>query len=221
MSVNMDCKLCNNDKESMNHVFLHCIWTWKLWTTSMNWWNMVFCSNGDIKGWWENWVGMVPSTKYLRAWKVTFYAVVWTVWESRNQDVFSDKETNVWKAIDMVKFRVAWWFKHHSKGSKETLTDMLLNIKELCVDGKPIKKIRRADWIPPNSNLKFNVDGSVLGNPDPARIGGVLRNCDAKVLCLFVVCVFVFTAFGFSFAGCVAVVRLVVAFFWLVLGSLP
>ncbi|KAK2640308.1 hypothetical protein Ddye_028103 [Dipteronia dyeriana] len=115
-----------------------------------------------------------------------FYAVVWTVWESRNQAVFSDKETNVWQTIDMVKFRLAWWFKHHSKGSKETLTDMLLNIKELCVDGKSIKKIRRADWIlPTNSDLRFNVDGSVLRNLGPAGIGGVLRNCDGKVLCMF------------------------------------
>ncbi|KAK2648312.1 hypothetical protein Ddye_015801 [Dipteronia dyeriana] len=186
MSVDMDCKLCNNGKESMNHVFLYCIWTWKLWTTCMNRWNVVFCSNGDNKGWWENWVGMVPATKYLRAWEVMFYAVVWTVWESRNQVIFNDKETNVWQAIDIVKFRVAWWFKHLSKGSKETLTYMLLNIKELCVDGKPIKKINKADWIPPaNSNLKFNVDGSVSGNPGPAGIGGVLRNFDGKVLCMF------------------------------------
>ncbi|KAK2635640.1 hypothetical protein Ddye_030432 [Dipteronia dyeriana] len=28
-------------------------------------------------------------------------------------------------------------------------------------------------------------DGSVLGNPGPAGIGGVLRDCDGKVLCMF------------------------------------
>ncbi|KAK2644270.1 hypothetical protein Ddye_019465 [Dipteronia dyeriana] len=117
----------------------------------------------------------------LWIWIVSFATM-----ESRNQAVFGDKETNVWQAIDMVKFQVAWWFKHHSKGSKETLTDMLLNIKELCVDGKSIKKIRRADWIPPtNSDFKFNEDGSILGNLGPVGIGGVLRNCDGKLLCMF------------------------------------
>ena len=42
------------------------------------------------------------------------------------------------------------------------------------------------DWIPPEPNsLKFNVDGSVMGKPGPAGIGGVLRDENGKVLCLF------------------------------------
>ncbi|KAK1549737.1 hypothetical protein Q3G72_006906 [Acer saccharum] len=36
-----------------------------------------------------------------------------------------------------------------------------------------------------NSDLKFNVDGSALGKPGPARIGGVLRDSKGKVLCMF------------------------------------
>ncbi|KAK3199005.1 hypothetical protein Dsin_022420 [Dipteronia sinensis] len=67
------------------------------------------------------------------------------VWEIRNQAVFNAKEANVLQAIDMVKLQVAWWFKHYSKGSNETMTTMLLNIKEICMDSKPNKKHRRAD----------------------------------------------------------------------------
>jgi ribonuclease HI len=36
----------------------------------------------------------------------------------------------------------------------------------------------------PNS-LFFNVDGSVLGSPGPAGIGGVLRDHMGKILCVF------------------------------------
>ncbi|KAK3222286.1 hypothetical protein Dsin_009311 [Dipteronia sinensis] len=152
----------------------------------MSWWKVECCSNGDIKGWWESRAGMVPSTKYLKVWEVLFFTVVWTVWEARNRAVFNAKEANVLQAIDMVKFWVAWWFKHHSKGSKETLTAILLNVKEICVDSKPIKRHMRTDWIPPTStDLKFNVDGFALGKPGPAGIGGVLRDCDGKVLCMF------------------------------------
>ncbi|KAK2654416.1 hypothetical protein Ddye_014272 [Dipteronia dyeriana] len=42
------------------------------------------------------------------------------------------------------------------------------------------------DWNPPAEvHFKFNVDGSVLGKPEPAGAGGVLRDFNGKILCLF------------------------------------
>ncbi|KAK3230651.1 hypothetical protein Dsin_002532 [Dipteronia sinensis] len=38
------CPLCNNGIESINHLFLHCHWTWDLWTRCMGWWNVSSCS---------------------------------------------------------------------------------------------------------------------------------------------------------------------------------
>ncbi|KAK2640203.1 hypothetical protein Ddye_027998 [Dipteronia dyeriana] len=81
-----------------------------------------------------SWVGSIPKPSYGRAWGVLFNAVIWTIWESRNNVVFRDIMTNSSQAMEMVKFRMAWWFKHHGSGSIEMLTDMLFNIKGLCVD---------------------------------------------------------------------------------------
>ncbi|KAK3231064.1 hypothetical protein Dsin_002945 [Dipteronia sinensis] len=40
--------------------------------------------------------------------------------------------------------------------------------------------------VPPMSDrLKFNVDGSAIGKPGPAGVGGVLRDSNGKVLCMF------------------------------------
>ncbi|KAK2638655.1 hypothetical protein Ddye_026450 [Dipteronia dyeriana] len=36
-----------------------------------------------------------------------------------------------------------------------------------------------------NESLKFNVDGSLRGNPGPAGIGEVLRDSRGKIICLF------------------------------------
>ncbi|KAK2635837.1 hypothetical protein Ddye_030629 [Dipteronia dyeriana] len=42
------------------------------------------------------------------------------------------------------------------------------------------------DWNPPaEEHFKFNVDGSVLGKLGPAGAGGVLRDFNEKILCLF------------------------------------
>ncbi|KAK3170526.1 hypothetical protein Dsin_000142 [Dipteronia sinensis] len=59
-------------------------------------------------------------------------------------------------------------------------------MKDLCVDSKKMKNNRIVDWKPPAfDNLKFNVYGSVVGKPGPAGVGGVLRDFNGKILCLF------------------------------------
>ncbi|KAK2646243.1 hypothetical protein Ddye_021438 [Dipteronia dyeriana] len=129
---------------------------------------------------------MCPKQNSLRAWSSLFYVVVWTVWESRNICVFEEKEVSIVYASDLVKFRVGWWFKHHGHGSQEAITSILLNISEVCVDRRKCSVCPKQVWFPPYVNgLKFNVDGSSRGKPGLAGIGGVLRNENGRVLCLF------------------------------------
>ncbi|KAK3219761.1 hypothetical protein Dsin_013731 [Dipteronia sinensis] len=102
-----------------------------------------------------------------------------TVWESRNSHIFEGKVVTLDYATDLVKFRVGWWFKHHSKGTLEPITAILLNFSDICVDKRKVKHYQKGLWCPPGVNgLKFNVDGSSRSKPGPAGIGGVLRNSD-------------------------------------------
>ncbi|KAK3175425.1 hypothetical protein Dsin_032739 [Dipteronia sinensis] len=103
-----------------------------------------------------------------------------------NQLVFEGKSLSVEQAKDNVKFKVTWWFKYHEKESKDTITSLLLNIKELCIDDRTGKHIKNDKWTPPAfNNLKFNIDGSAKGKPGLAGIGGVLRDHKGRVLCSF------------------------------------
>ena len=87
---------------------------------------------------------------------------------------------------DLIKFRVAWWFKHHGKGFSDPITTLVLNIRDCCKDAKPPKTTKKDSWIPPDFNsLKFNVDGSARDSLGLAGIGGVLRDFKGKVLCTF------------------------------------
>ena len=96
--------------------------------------------------------------------------IVWTIWEVRNQNTFKDVQLDFVRAVDMVRFRVGWWFKYHGAGSKEPITVILLNIKEMCTDNSNKKK-SKGSWNPPlGRGLKFNVDGSALGKPGMASI---------------------------------------------------
>ncbi|KAK3229324.1 hypothetical protein Dsin_001205 [Dipteronia sinensis] len=136
--------------------------------------------------WWTGLVGLCHSIKSERAWRVLFFAVTWTIWETRNNKIFKDGEVNAAHAEDMIRFRVAWWFKFLSGGSTDPVTLILLNIADHCTDSKKRKFPNRLEWFPPNKDvLKFNVDGAARETVGPAGIGGVLRNYQGKVCCIF------------------------------------
>ncbi|KAK0599556.1 hypothetical protein LWI29_006326 [Acer saccharum] len=181
-----DCPMCGEAEESIDHLFLNCKWAWNLWGSCMNWWNISSCSTNSLLDWWLNWPNLCNLNSAARAWSALFFAMTWTIWEARNERVFKDVSISFEKAVDMVKFRVGWWFKYIGKGSKEPITLILLNIAERCVDVKTPKLPKHKDWMSPKPELlKFNVDGSARGVPGHAGVGEVLRDCRGRVLCVF------------------------------------
>ncbi|KAK4848903.1 hypothetical protein QYF36_018453 [Acer negundo] len=111
---------------------------------------------------------------------------MWWAAEHRNHVVFKNGSSDVEAASDLIKFRVAWWFKHHRKGSSDPVTSLILNIKDCCKDSNRTLRNKNEAWIPYDIvSLKFNMDGAARGSLGPAGIGGVLRNSNRKVLCSF------------------------------------
>ena len=42
------CVLCEDNEEDINHLFLHCNWTWNLWLKCMRWWGVYCCPSLSI-----------------------------------------------------------------------------------------------------------------------------------------------------------------------------
>ncbi|KAK3200010.1 hypothetical protein Dsin_023425 [Dipteronia sinensis] len=136
--------------------------------------------------------GCCPDAKYGRVWSTLFNAVVWTIWEARNKVVFRNEPVEIDFFVDLVRFRVAWWFKHHGRGSTVPITILIENVGIACIDIKSVNSFKAADsvnkkvWSPPEKGaLKFNVDGAATKGPNRAGIGGVLCNFKVVVLCSF------------------------------------
>ncbi|KAK3223555.1 hypothetical protein Dsin_010580 [Dipteronia sinensis] len=102
--------------------------------------------------------------------------------EAINQLIFKGTYVNLGIATKMVKFRVAWWFKHCGRGLKDPVSLTMLNIKDLCIDHYSDKRSKHEEGWAPSSldSLKFNVDGSARGQHGSAGIGGVLRDANGK-----------------------------------------
>ncbi|KAK2646875.1 hypothetical protein Ddye_022070 [Dipteronia dyeriana] len=184
--VDLICSLCGEGVESVDHLFLICVWSWKLWSLCMQWWGVSSYSNRSINEWLNAWGDFHHSSKRKRAWKTLFFAIIWTIWEFRNNAVFWDIQANLGVAPDLVRFRVCWWFKNYGCGSEDDLIQLLLDVCDRCIDKENVRVVKRSVWTSPLGNaFFFNVDVSVRGCSGEAGISGALRDASGKILLLF------------------------------------
>ncbi|KAK3219403.1 hypothetical protein Dsin_013373 [Dipteronia sinensis] len=135
INTSMDCPLCNLHCETIDHLFLRCSWATKLWSLCMRWWGVNYFPR-NFQEWFQGWIGLCPNEKFRRVWVTHFNAIAWSIWEARNQVLFKGISAELPYFMDLVKFRVAWWFKHNEKGSSEPITVILENLKTCCIDVK-------------------------------------------------------------------------------------
>nr|GEV54576.1 reverse transcriptase [Tanacetum cinerariifolium] len=90
----------------------------------------------------------------------------------------------IWKFKSPPKARILCW-----KILLGKLPTRDLPFKVGCIyenqDGWDFKRIRLSWCAPTHGALKFNVDGSAMGKPGLAGIGGLLQNTDGVVLAIF------------------------------------
>ncbi|KAK2633910.1 hypothetical protein Ddye_028702 [Dipteronia dyeriana] len=100
--------------------------------------------------------------------------------------IFRGISANLGKTFDIIKFRVALWFKNYGVGAETDLSLLMLGLKERCVDfGKAKKSKIKVMASLSGSQLYFHVNGSSRGKPGDAGIGSVLRDHGNKIFCLF------------------------------------
>ena len=149
----LECPLCKSDEESIDHLFLHCKRAAEIWSICMAWWGVSWCVSNCLPEWAAGWFGLCPLVRQGRAWNALFFAIIWTIWESRNNMVFRNSDLVVSHAIDIIKFRVAWWFKYHTNGCSDSVTVLIQNVAERCLVSKPRKFVSAVEWSPPYKGL--------------------------------------------------------------------
>ncbi|KAK2636756.1 hypothetical protein Ddye_031548 [Dipteronia dyeriana] len=137
----------------------------KAWRICVGWWDVCACSLSLLKDWVLGWKALCPSNAAKRSWNILFFfAIIWTIWESRNEVIFHGLAASDGKTLDMIKFRVALWFKNYGCESEVDLTMLMLDLQERCVDSGSAKVIRSKSWVPSAAyNYCFYVNGLSRG----------------------------------------------------------
>ncbi|XP_077223042.1 uncharacterized protein LOC143856662 [Tasmannia lanceolata] len=112
-------------------------------------------------------------------------ATLWVLWSERNNRLFEGRSNSPYYLyIKVVVLSISWarampMFKFISA------FDLWAGWKVVCNSHVSVPRISQ-QWVkPPVGFSKLNFDGSSLGNPGPAGIGGVLRNSEGEVVKAF------------------------------------
>lgn len=86
------CTLCKSEAESINHLFLKCTETIKIWGEATNLLNKKLEWEGDnLQEVWKKWWQLYPNGNMRNLPLI----ISWGVWIARNRSIFQDKETPV------------------------------------------------------------------------------------------------------------------------------
>ncbi|RVW26228.1 Transposon TX1 uncharacterized 149 kDa protein [Vitis vinifera] len=104
------CKLCMEQGESADHLFLHCSVTLGLWhrlfqLAKMDW--VPPKSISDMM--FINYKGFGKSKRGLVLWQNACIALIWVVWRERNARIFEDKARNSENLWDSIHFLASFW----------------------------------------------------------------------------------------------------------------
>ncbi|XP_071729377.1 uncharacterized protein [Rutidosis leptorrhynchoides] len=103
------CPVCDNDLETVDHVFLHCSFAKNLWSRVFRWWNInrpmysrldeIFHGIYDVSH---------PSHPSL-IWKATEWVYSYVIWQNRNSTLFRKKKGNGPMALNEIQINAFEW----------------------------------------------------------------------------------------------------------------
>ncbi|XP_071699918.1 uncharacterized protein [Rutidosis leptorrhynchoides] len=85
------CVWCLVDVESIEHLLMHCSWSYKIWSDLFQWWNLCWVLPVTVNEFSFDWYyGMGINDK--RFWRMIGPATLWAIWVARNDYIFNANE---------------------------------------------------------------------------------------------------------------------------------
>ena len=172
------CIICGKERESIDHLLLHCKVTSYLWFYFINLCGVFWYFPGTLASL-VAWVWGPFHDCGLLPWRLIPFTILWEVWKERNERIFRNSTSSLEGLVSKVIFSIAKWALVRKDFRN-------LNVLHACMGCGAPKVKKSIFWIPPLTGiLKFNVNGAARGKLGLAGIGGVLLNDKGEVLLMF------------------------------------
>ncbi|XP_077242381.1 uncharacterized protein LOC143882877 [Tasmannia lanceolata] len=170
------CSLCMEDGESIDHLFIHCKVEREIWGLILDRFGICWIFPNSILELVLSWDFVPWKKKGKLLWKLCLIALCWVIWKERNSRVFNGvAKSSYWLFMKIIAL-VIFWAKSLPQFQFVSAFDLWEGWRILCWEGVRREKIVQRWEAPPEGYLKINFDGSSLGNPGPAGIGGLAKN---------------------------------------------
>ncbi|XVE60389.1 hypothetical protein DITRI_Ditri05aG0124900 [Diplodiscus trichospermus] len=184
--ADIKCPLCNLENETISHLFFSCRFSWNIWSLWCCMWDIRWVCNKAPWSFFSEWCHILPPNSCDKLWRISFYAIVWSIWLYRNEVVFQGNRLDFSQVIELIKCRIAVWTKVKWPDIALCHLDITRCLSNVLVPKNSAKVRPINKWsAPPVEAVKFNVDGSSVGKPGPAGIGGILRDHAGNVKARF------------------------------------
>ncbi|XVF85746.1 hypothetical protein PTKIN_Ptkin17bG0142100 [Pterospermum kingtungense] len=183
---NANCVFCRGAIESVSHLFFVCPVSWKIWCHWCWRWGIQWVGSNEPWACFEQWLELLPRKQCDKVWRMSFGAILWSIWLIRNEHIFQNKDIIFEQLVDVIKAIIAHWVVALWPKDHASFMGVFNCLENIVAPKGKVKQRTRQSWLPPSSgSVKFNVDGSSAGKPGPAGIGGVMHDHTGKELACF------------------------------------
>lgn len=103
------CNLCKKDGESMDHILMHCPFSWEVWFEILRDFGVRWVCPRDLKSLLAAWRSKAFSGRGNKIWRLALAAICWAIWLERNSRVFEGYEEPSFQVYKRAKEKIAFW----------------------------------------------------------------------------------------------------------------
>ncbi|KAL7167071.1 hypothetical protein ACSBR2_037692 [Camellia fascicularis] len=125
-----ECVFCGCGVETDCHVLLQCQFAWTVWSNILNLWGMQWVVPANAKGvmdWWRGIWGKLEN----KIWNAIPFAVVWSIWNMRNDCIFNGKHHLLEEVCELIKIKVALSIKANASELQYSVHDVVENLQQI------------------------------------------------------------------------------------------
>lgn len=127
------CIFCKGEVENINHVLLFCPFTWRIWSRILQWWGIQWVLPGSISCLFNWCIGIKLQKQEQMIWRAIPLAVLWSVWNRRNECIFGNAQVDIDDLCESIKVRIALWVKSSCPSINYSVFDLVHHLQQVRI----------------------------------------------------------------------------------------
>lgn len=167
------CKMCEEEKEMLEHHFFHCENAKLLWKLAPVQWDGLLQHTNSFKEWWRSIEAAATREEMEDRKELTAY-ILWHIWKNHNSWIFNLEK---WSELEVVQHAWSAWMEYKN-AQKQTTREKVYTIR------LPQKEAWKA---PGPGVIKLNVSSASKAGAGGVGVGIVARDDQGRMLQTWVV----------------------------------